>query len=81
MTTVTKTKVEVLGHWWSDSDIPIVKIDDKLIALYGWNGELYTECWKVIDFKDNKGWVAGEDTWCAKPIYNGNEIVGYDLYK
>ena len=80
MSTTTE-KVKVLGHWWSDKGIRIVKIDDKLIALYGWNGEAYTECWEVTEFKFDTGYVAGEETWCAKPIYNGDEVVGYELYK
>lgn len=35
--------------FWMDTDIEIVKIDGELFALYGWNGEKYTDCWKCTD--------------------------------
>ena len=28
----------IIGTWWSDDSIEIAKINDKMYALYGWNG-------------------------------------------
>lgn len=39
----------VIGTWWNDSSIQIVEIDGDLYALNGWNGEKYTDCFRVID--------------------------------
>lgn len=45
----------IVGNWWINN-IEVVEIDDKLIALDGWNGEIYTNCFRVnpFDFKENK---------------------------
>lgn len=37
-----------MSTWWNDRDIQVVGIDGKEYALYGWNGEKYTECWEVV---------------------------------
>ena len=39
--------MEYLGKWWNDKNIEIYKIGRKNIALYGWNGDIYTECFEV----------------------------------
>lgn len=39
----------MVGSWWNDRDIDIVEIDGGRYALNGWNGEKYTDCFKVID--------------------------------
>lgn len=36
-----------IGNWWNDKNINIYKINGRNIALYGWNGEKYTECFEV----------------------------------
>lgn len=42
-----------LGTWWNDKLIEIYKIDGINIALYGWNGDKYTECFEVSKCVDN----------------------------
>lgn len=73
-------KVKHLGKWWSDSTIDIVEIEGKAIALYGWNGEVYMECWEVFDIKQNIGFESGKETYIAKPIYDSDcNIIEYTL--
>lgn len=38
--------VKYVGTWWNDHSIDLVEIDGDVYALYGWNGEKYTSCWK-----------------------------------
>lgn len=37
---------QIIGSWWADNNIDVAEIDGELYALYGWNGEKWTECWK-----------------------------------
>ena len=66
----TPTKV---GTWWNDKSIDIYKIDKRNIALYGWNGYKFTECWEVannlIDIIANNIEVL--------PIYEDTKIIDY----
>lgn len=39
----------IIGTWWSDNNIELVKINGKIHALDGWNGEKYLHCWECID--------------------------------
>ena len=37
-----------LGKWWNSNSVEIVELEDgRHIALDGWNGEQYTDCWQV----------------------------------
>lgn len=70
-----------VGHWWNDANIPLVEISGAVYALYGWNGEKYTDCWKCLGEYLNQ---AGEETFCIEPVYkeaeNGDfDIIGYEL--
>lgn len=69
--------------WWNDSSIEIVEIDGELYALYGWNSEKWTRCWKCIDRftadPDNKEYE-------VRPIFeqvgedeDDIDIVGYEV--
>ena len=77
-----KENFEYLGLWWSDKETELVKIDGKIYALYGWNGEHYNSCWEVaenlIDVIDEK------QEYTIAPIHeeveeDEFEIVGYDV--
>lgn len=39
--------VKELGKWWNDKEIKVVEIEGKAIALHGWNGNEYLECFEV----------------------------------
>ena len=41
--------MKYLGTWWNDRDIELYKINDRNIALYGWNGEAYYDCFEVSE--------------------------------
>lgn len=36
-----------IGYYWNSQDIEIHKIDNKNIALNGWNGEIYGDCFEL----------------------------------
>lgn len=40
---------KIVGRFWNDKEIPIIEYDKKMYALYGWDGEKYRECWRVLD--------------------------------
>lgn len=40
---------KIIGSWWADKNIDVAEIDGELYALYGWNGEKWTKCWKCTD--------------------------------
>lgn len=33
--------------WWNDSNIDVVEVEGRYIALGGWNGDTFTDCWEV----------------------------------
>ncbi|MFS0643732.1 hypothetical protein [Siminovitchia sp. 179-K 8D1 HS] len=39
---------EKVGTWWANREIELIKIDGKVYALDGWNGEKYLDCWECI---------------------------------
>lgn len=70
-----------LGTWWNDHNIEIYEIEGKRLALYGWNGEEYTECWEVSE--DLMDVISKEDIR-VKPIYkevaeDEFEIIDYEI--
>lgn len=76
-------KNTIVGKLWNDASIEIVSIDGLFYALYGWNGEYYTNCWKV-DSTDGLMESADKNIYCIKPIYreviqDDFEIIGYKL--
>jgi|GEM_PF-1403921 len=65
------------GTWWNGGQEQIEK-DGKTYALYGWNGESYTDSWQVIDRTE----FAGKYDIC--PVYQQTgedefEIVDYEI--
>lgn len=55
-----------IGNWWNDKSIEIYNINGRNIALYGWNGEKYMDCFEVTeDLFD----IIKENI-VVKPIYN-----------
>lgn len=71
-----KKNFKEAGKWWNGGQDQIEK-DGKIYALYGWNGESYTDSWEVIDRTE-----AGE-RFDIKPIYEQVgaefEIVDYEI--
>lgn len=71
--------------WYGNSDIEVVEIEGRYIALHGWNGEIYTDCWEVKEVKNSIAYYVKENDLEVKPIYKENEygdfeIVGYEFY-
>lgn len=68
-------------YWWTGDNIEIVEINNRLYALYGWNGEAYYHCWECAD----RYTVIDEKIeYVIKPIYEENpdgefDIVGYEI--
>lgn len=74
------SKSERVGIWWNNNDIELVKIDGKIYALDGWNGEKFTHCWECIDEL-----TAADPNaeYNIAPVYQEDdeeyEIIGYVL--
>lgn len=80
------TNFESMGSWWASSDIEVVRLENELYVLDGWNGERFLHCNKCIDNynldeSDKKEYV-------IEPIYKqvGDEedeefeLVGYEIH-
>ena len=65
--------------WWNDKDIEVVEIDNRYIALYGWNGEAYTDCWEVEEIKNNIAFGVKANNICVKPLYEQIDEDDYDI--
>lgn len=70
---------EFLGYWWnSRDDLEIWRIENKNIVLYGWNGEIYGDCFEVDD--ELLFAVPGDESFEVRPVYNqAFEIVDYEI--
>ena len=70
-----------VDYWWNDNSIELVKINGRIYALYGWNGESYIHCWECAD----EFTVINESIeYEIIPIYTENEdgefeIVDYEI--
>lgn len=64
-----------IGYWWADNNIEMVEINGSVYALYGWNGDRYTKCWKCFGkyYMD-----ASKEIYELLPVYN---CVGEDEYE
>lgn len=72
--------------WWSDKSIEVVEIDGKYIALSGWNGERYLDCWEVGEVKLDKAFDIKESGIQVRCIYveydeesDCCDIIGYEI--
>lgn len=75
-----KKNFEAAGRWWNDRGIELIKKEGKTYALYGWNGEIYGDCWDVLE----DGLTAGEKKFTIREIYceideEEFEIVDYEI--
>ncbi len=76
--------VRCLGYWWNDHEIEIYEVEGRLIALWGWNGEIYLDCWEVEEMVDEYGYGIKTDGLQVRPIYEKHseddyDIVGYEF--
>lgn len=74
-------EVKTLGTWWNDRGIEVVGIEGRAIALHGWNGEHYQDCFEVADCRGGKYFEMITDGLSVEPEYIENdgdfETVGY----
>lgn len=75
-------KFEEVGKYWNDGDIKIISNKTDYFALNNWNGEAWTDCWRVLDKKglekanDN---TIYEITPILEEVEDGFIIVDYDI--
>lgn len=62
--------MKFVGYLWNDKNIEIVEVDGEMFALYGWNGEAYCDCWKVLDAQGLDR-VEEDTEYILTPIYKG----------
>lgn len=62
--------VESVGFWWNDQAVDVYKINGKFIAVSGWNGEEWLDCWQVSECVNGRFYkiVPGGDC-SVRPIY------------
>lgn len=72
--------MKIIGKLWNDNEIEIIEQENEKYALYGWNGESYNHCWKVLD---NKGLEKVNDNkeYILKPIYIETENEEFEIIK
>ncbi len=63
-------KYEEYGNWWNDYKTELIKKDNRIFALNGWNGEEYIDCWEC---KDEFDILNENERYCIKPIYKFQE--------
>lgn len=69
-----------VGKWWNDKSIDLVEIDGKVYALYGWNGEEWTQCWECL----GEDYMESGEKCVIRPIWKEVaedewEIIAYEL--
>jgi hypothetical protein len=64
-------KALVVGTWWDDSSIDLVRIGAETYALNGWNGEIWNDCWRT------DGTAVLESGIRICPKYVGDLIPGF----
>ena len=74
-------KFEVVGKWWNDKNIELVKIDNEVYALNNWNGESYLNCWKCSGKYFTE---ASKEEYIIIPKYEEIEeenfqLIGYEV--
>lgn len=75
-------KIEGHDQFWNDPQIEMVKLGGSWFCLDGWNGALYTECFR---YKDPRGLDRADDRpYRLRPVYDTldadadqHEVVGY----
>lgn len=72
-----------VAWWWNNPEIEIYEIEGKNIALYGWNGEEYMDCWEVKEIIGDEGFDVKSDGYIVRPVYESkgddSEIIGYEI--
>jgi hypothetical protein len=77
----SKRNNAIIGTWWNDNKIDLVKIQNDVFALHGWNGESYTASWKVTGEHLT---IASKEKYDIAPITiqrseDEFEIIGYEV--
>ena len=78
MTGGVSMRNKIVGVLWNNDEISIAEVDGDLYALYGWNGEAFTNCWKVKDV-DGLDKVDEETSYTIKPIYRQTGKENYEI--
>jgi hypothetical protein len=70
---------KVVGLLWNDKNCQIISDSKNYYVLYGWNGEKYHSCWRVLD---KRGYTRANDenTYIIEPIYDDeNNLIDYNI--
>ena len=57
---------EYVGTWWANGNTQLVKINNRVYALSGWNGEKYLDCWKCLG---SQLMDESKEVYVIEPIY------------
>jgi hypothetical protein len=72
---------EYVGKWWNDDNIKLIKKNNRVFALYGWNGDKYYNCWECLG---DHLVESGKEKFIITPIYkqikeDNFEIIDYQI--
>lgn len=68
-----------VGTWWNDKNTEMYEIEDDVYALYGWNGETFTESWRCTG---ELNMDASEERYSITPQYDdGDEYGNYNIIR
>ena len=75
-----------MNTWFASKEIEVVEIEGKWYALYGWNGEIYMDCWETEKPTHGTSHDVLEDNIAIRPIYkeieeDNFELVGYEVVR
>lgn len=72
-----------VAYWWNNPEIEIYEIEGKYIALFGWNGEKYIDCWEVAEIIGDEGFDIKSKGYIVRPVYESKgedlEVIGYEI--
>ena len=76
--------MKYLGRFWNSNEIEVYEIEGRKIALDGWNGEKYYDCFELSDNLVDV--ISGDKKIVVEPIYEmvdeeteSFEITDYEI--
>ncbi len=68
-------------RWWNDTSIKVVNIDGHYIALNGWRGRYFEDCWEVAEVLGGLAYGVLQEKIVVEPetLYWNGEVHNYNI--
>lgn len=67
-------------QWWNDDSIEVVEINGRMIALDGWNGNIWAHCWEVEEILDHFAYGIKEEHLIVTPKFSeSTKTIRYSI--